>query len=158
MNAPMAHKEEAAERPVATNRKARHEYAILDTIEAGLVLTGTEVKSLRQGNANLAEGFARITGGEAWLEGVHVSPYKQGSNANVDPLRKRKLLLHRREIRKLQSRLSETGVTLIPLKLYFSKNVAKVQIGICRGKRAYDKRQAIAKRESDRALRRMIRR
>jgi SsrA-binding protein len=159
MNAPVGQKEEKeAERPVATNRKARHEYAVLDTIEAGVVLTGTEVKSLRQGNANLAEGYARIAGGEAWLEGVHVSPYKQGSDANVDPLRKRKLLLHRREIRKLQAWLTETGITLIPLKLYFRKNVAKIQLGVCKGKRAYDKRQAIAKRESDRALRRMIRR
>ena len=154
----MAHKEEPAERPVATNRKARHEYAVLETIEAGLVLTGTEVKSLRQGNANLADGFAHIARGEVWLEGVHVSPYKQGSNANVDPLRRRKLLLHHREIRKLQGRLTETGITLIPLKIYFTKNVAKVQLGLCRGKRAYDKRQAIAKRESERALRRMIRR
>lgn len=158
MNAPMAQKEEAAERPVATNRKARHEYAVLETIEAGLVLTGTEVKSLRQGNVNLADGFARIVRGELWLEGVHVSPYKQGSTANADPLRKRKLLVHRREIRKLQSRMTETGIALIPLKLYFTRNVAKVQLGICRGKRAYDKRQAIAKRESERALRRMIRR
>jgi len=154
----MAHKEEAAERPVATNRKARHEYAVLDTIEAGLVLTGTEVKSIRQGNVNLADGFARMDRGEVWLEGVHISPYKQGSIANVDPVRKRKLLLHRREIRKLQSRLTETGVTLVPLKLYFKGNVAKVQLGLCRGKRAYDKRQAIAKREADRSLRRMIRR
>lgn len=154
----MAHKEEAAERPVATNRKARHEYAVLDTIEAGLVLTGTEVKSIRQGNVNLADGFARMDRGEVWLEGVHISPYKQGSNANVDPVRKRKLLLHRREIRKLQPRLTETGVTLVPLSLYFKGNVAKVQLGLCRGKRAYDKRQAIAKREADRSLRRMIRR
>lgn len=154
----MAHKEEEAGRPVATNRKARHEYAVLDTIEAGLVLTGTEVKSIRQGNVNLADGFARMDRGEVWLEGVHISPYKQGSNANVDPVRKRKLLLHRREIRKLQSRLTETGVTLVPLSLYFKGNVAKVQLGLCRGKRAYDKRQAIAKREADRSLRRMIRR
>ena len=154
----MAKKEETTQRPVATNRKARHEYAVLETIEAGLVLKGTEVNSLRQGNANLAEGYARVAGGEVWLEGVHVSPYKQGSDANVDPLRRRKLLLHRREIRKLQARVAEAGVTLIPLKLYFRQNVAKIELGVCRGKRAYDKRQSIAKREADRALRRMIRR
>jgi SsrA-binding protein len=119
-----------------------------------LVLTGTEVKSLRQGNANIAEGFARITNGEVWLEGMHVSPYEQGSYANVDPLRIRKLLLHKKEIRRLVARSQEPGVTLIPLKVYFKKSNAKVQLGICKGKREYDRRQDIARREIERDLKR----
>jgi SsrA-binding protein len=150
----MAQQEEAGEKLVATNRKARHEYAVLDSVEAGLVLTGTEVKSLRQGNANIAEAFARITRGEVWLEGMHVSPYEQGSYANVDPLRIRKLLLHKKEIRRLLARCQEPGVTLIPLKVYFTKNVAKVQLGICKGKREYDRREDIARREIERDIKR----
>jgi SsrA-binding protein len=150
----MAQQEVAGEKVVATNRKARHEYAVLDSVEAGLVLTGTEVKSLRQGNANIAEGFARITKGEVWLEGMHVSPYEQGSYANVDPLRIRKLLLHKKEIRRLIARSQEPGITLIPLKVYFKKSTAKVQLGICKGKRAYDRRQDIARREIERDLKR----
>jgi SsrA-binding protein len=150
----MAKREESGEKPVATNRKARHEYAILDSIEAGVVLTGTEVKSLRQGNANIAEAFARITRGEVWLEGMHISPYEQGSYANVDPLRNRKLLLHRKEIRRLVARSQEPGITLIPLRVYFSKSHAKVQLGVCKGKRAYDRRQDIARREIERDLKR----
>jgi SsrA-binding protein len=148
-----ADQDDAGQKVVATNRKARHEYMVLDTVEAGLVLTGTEVKSFRLGTINLTEGFARIKNGEVWLEGVHVSPYKQGSYANVDPLRDRKLLLHRKEIRRLFARLSEKGVTLIPLKVYFKKNVAKVLLGICRGKREYDKRQDLAKRDAEREMR-----
>jgi SsrA-binding protein len=150
----MAHQEDAGEKVVATNRKARHEYTILDSFEAGLVLTGTEVKSLRQGNANIAEAFARITRGEVWLEGMHISPYEQGSFANVDPLRVRKLLLHKKEIRRLIARIQEPGVTLIALKAYFRKSTAKVQLGICKGKRAYDRRQDIARREIERDLKR----
>ena len=150
----MAQQEEAGEKVVATNRKARHDYAVLDFVEAGLVLTGTEVKSLRQGNANIAEGYARITKGEVWLEGMHVSPYEQGSYANVDPLRIRKLLLHKKEIRRLIARTQEPGVTLIPLKVYFKKSTAKVLLGICKGKRAYDRRQDIARREIERDLKR----
>jgi SsrA-binding protein len=150
----MAHQEEAGETVVATNRKARHEYTVLESIEAGLVLTGTEVKSLRQGNANIAEAFARVTGGEVWLEGMHVSPYEQGSYANADPLRIRKLLLHKKEIRRLLARSQEPGVTLIPLKVYFKKSVAKVLLGICKGKRAYDRREDIARREIERDLKR----
>jgi SsrA-binding protein len=149
----MVDQDDAGQKVVATNRKARHEYMVLDTVEAGLVLTGTEVKSLRLGTINLTEGFARIKNGEVWLEGVHVSPYKQGSYANVDPLRDRKLLLHRKEIRRLFARLSEKSVTLIPLKVYFKKNVAKVLLGICRGKREYDKRQDLAKRDAEREMR-----
>jgi SsrA-binding protein len=143
---------------VATNRKARHEYHILDTLEAGLALTGNEVKSLRQGGATLTDGYARINRGELWLLGVHVSPYKQGSITNTDPLRERKLLVHRQELRRLQSTLTDKGITLIPLRVYFKKNLAKVELGVCRGKRAYDKRQAIARREAERDLQRAHRR
>jgi SsrA-binding protein len=150
----MAKREESGEKVVATNRKARHEYAVLDSLEAGVVLTGTEVKSLRQGNANIAEAFARITRGEVWLEGMHISPYEQGSYANVDPLRVRKLLLHKKEIRRLLARSQEPGVTLIPLRLYFVKSNAKVLLGICKGKRAYDRREDIARREIERDLKR----
>ena len=154
----MADKEGTAERVVATNRKARHNYTVLDTLEAGLVLTGTEVKSIRQANVNLAEGYAHIKGNEVWLIGVHVSPYKQGTISNVDPLRERKLLLHRKEIRRLLSQTSEKGVTLIPLKIFFKANKAKLLLGICRGKREYDRRHDIAKREAERSIRRMLRR
>jgi SsrA-binding protein len=151
----MGQQEEAGDKVVATNRKARHEYAVLDSLEAGLVLTGTEVKSLRQGNANIAESFARVTRGEVWLEGMHISPYEQGSYANVNPLRNRKLLLHKKEIRKLVARSQEPGVTLIPLKVYFNKkSVAKVQLGVCKGKREYDRRQDIARREIERDIKR----
>jgi SsrA-binding protein len=146
------------ERVIATNRKARHNYTVLDTLEAGLVLMGTEVKSLRQANVNLAEGYAQIKGNEVWLVGVHISPYKQGNISNVDPLRERKLLLHRKEIRRLLSLTSEKGVTLIPLKLFFKGNKAKLVLGVCRGKREYDRRHDIAKREAERSIRRMLRR
>lgn len=142
-------------RVVATNRKARHDYTVLETIEAGIVLTGTEVKSLRQGNANLTDSYAMVKNGEVWLLGTHVSPYERGSYSNVNPRRDRKLLLHRKEIRKLAGRSSETGVTLIPLRLYFtSTNIAKVLLGVCRGKREYDRRQDIAERETRRDIRR----
>lgn len=150
----MAEREEKAGRVVTTNRKARHEYFILDSIEAGIVLTGTEVKSLRQGGASIADGYADIVNGEVWLHGVHISPYEQGSYANVDPLRKRKLLLHVKEIRRLAGRLSQRGLTLIPLKIYFKKSVAKIELGLGQGKRAYDKRQDIARRETERSLKR----
>jgi SsrA-binding protein len=154
----MPDKEGTGERVVATNRKARHNYSVLDTLEAGLVLRGTEVKSLRQANVNLAEGYAQIKGNEVWLVGVHISPYKQGNISNVDPLRERKLLLHKKEIRRLLTQTSEKGVTLIPLKIFFKGNKAKLVLGICRGKRQYDRRQEIAKRDADRSIRRMLRR
>ncbi|MBK7257981.1 MAG: SsrA-binding protein SmpB [Ignavibacteriae bacterium] len=150
----MAKKETAEDRAVATNRKARHEYVVLDSFEAGIVLTGTEVKSLRLGNANIAEAWAQIKNGEVWLNDMHVSPYEQGSYANVDPLRKRKLLLHRKEIRKINGRLGEAGLTLVPLKVYFHNRHAKVLIGICRGKREHDRRDDIARREAERDIRR----
>ena len=152
----MAEREESQETPVTTNRKARHEYAVLDTYETGIVLTGTEVKSLRQGNANLADSYALLKNGEVWLHGMHVSPYAHGSYSNVDPLRRRKLLLHKKEIRKIASRLREKGLALVPLKLYFFHGLAKIQLGVCRGKREYDKRQDIAKREAERSIRRHL--
>ena len=152
----MAGKEETGEKLVATNRKARHEYTILDSYETGIVLTGTEVKSLRQGSANLVDGYAMIKDGELWLFGMHISPYEHGSTSNVDPLRRRKLLVHRNELRKIAGRLQDKGLTLIPLKIYFTHGIAKLQLGVCRGKREFDKRQDIARREAERAIRRHI--
>ncbi len=150
----MAPQEAADEKVVSTNRKARHEYSVLETYETGIVLTGTEVKSLRLGNANIAEAYAQVKNGEVWVLGMHISPYQQGSYANVDPIRKRKLLLHRKEIRKIIARTGEPGITLIPLRIHFRKNIAKVLLGICRGKRAHDRRDDIARRESERDIRR----
>jgi SsrA-binding protein len=144
---------------VAQNRKARHDYHIDDTYEAGLVLTGTEVKSLRAGRASLVDGFAEVNGGELWLQGVHIPEYTQGTWTNHEPRRARKLLLHRQEIDRLSSRVQERGLTLVPLALYFKDGRAKVEIGVGRGKKAYDKRQSLAKREADReAARAMARR
>ena len=143
---------------VAQNRKASHDYAILDTVEAGLVLAGTEVKSLRTGKASLQESWATIENGEAWVMQLHIPPYEQGNRGNLDPVRKRKLLLHRREIEKLRKALEQKGHTLVPLKLYFTKGRAKLLLGVGRGKKSHDKREAIAerdaKREMDRARRR----
>jgi SsrA-binding protein len=150
----MAVQDESGEKVVTTNRKARHEYIILDTYEAGIVLKGTEVKSLRQGNANLTDGHAELKNGEVWLYGMHINPYEQGSYANVDPVRHRKLLLHKNEIRKLFTSTNEKGFTLIPLKVYFKKSHAKVLLGVCKGKKAYDKRHDIARRDAERDLRR----
>ena len=143
---------------VAQNRKASHDYAILDTVEAGLVLAGTEVKSLRTGKASLQESWATIENGEAWVMQLHIPPYEQGNRWNLDPVRKRKLLLHRSEIEKLRKALEQKGHTLVPLKLYFTKGRAKLLLGVGRGKNSHDKREAIAerdaKREMDRARRR----
>ena len=150
----MGVQEESGERVVTTNRKARHEYFVLDSFEAGIVLKGTEVKSLRQGNANLSDGYAVIKNGEVWLFGMHISPYEHGNYANVDPLRNRKLLLHKKEIRKLIGRTAEQGVTLVPLKVYFKNHHAKVLLGVCKGKKEYDKRHDIARREAERDIRR----
>ncbi len=150
----MADKEDSGEKLVTTNRKARYDYTILDTYEAGLVLKGTEVKSLRQGKANLTDGYALLKDGEFWLMGMHISPYEQGSFSNVDPVRTRKLLLHKSEIRKLAPKLVQKGLTLVPLKVYFKNNVAKILIGVAQGKKSYDKRAAIAEREVKRDLRR----
>ena len=144
--------ESSAIKIIVQNRKARRDYEILDTYEAGLSLTGTEVKSLRQGKANLKDSYARVENGEAYLHKVHISEYTQGNQFNHDPERKRKLLLHRHEISRLRVRTEERGLTLIPLKLYFKKGKAKVELGLARGKRAYDKRQTIARRDAQREL------
>ncbi len=135
---------------IAQNRKARHDYHIDDTVEAGLVLVGTEVKSLRQGRASLADGFAEIDGGEAWLHNVHIPEYSQGTWTNHSARRKRKLLLNRHAIDKLERKVSEKGFTLVPLALYFKDGRAKVELGVARGKKAYDKRHAIAERTANR--------
>ena len=128
---------------VATNRKARHEYAIEDTLEAGIALTGTEVKSLRDRRCSLQEGYAVIRDGTVTLKGVHIAPYKQAASYNVDPLRERQLLLNRREIRKLTVKLQERGYTLVPLSVYFKRGRAKVELGLAKGKTTYDKRQKL---------------
>ena len=141
---------------VAQNRKARHDYHIDDTLEAGLVLTGTEVKSLRAGRASLVDGFADVDDGEMWLKGVHIPEYTEGTWTNHEPRRPRKLLLHRQEIDRLAGRVRERGLTLVPLALYFKDGRAKVEIGVGRGKRSYDKRQSIAKREADREAARAV--
>ncbi|MCK8676698.1 MULTISPECIES: SsrA-binding protein SmpB [Streptomyces] len=141
---------------VAQNKKARHDYHILDTYECGLVLTGTEVKSLRQGRASLADGFVQIDGNEAWLHNVHVPEYAQGTWTNHSARRKRKLLLHRAEIDKLESKSQETGHTIVPLALYFKDGRAKVEIALAKGKKEFDKRQTLRekqdRRETDRAV------
>ena len=139
---------------IAQNRRARHDYQIEDTYEAGLVLTGTEVKSLRAGRANLTDGYAHIRDGEVWLEGVHIPEYVLGTWTNHAARRPRKLLLHRREIGKLIGKTNEPGRTLIPLALYFKDGKAKVEIAVARGKRSYDKRQDIAKRDALREMER----
>ena len=142
------------EKTVVTNRKARHEYEILDQVEAGLVLLGSEVKSLRSGRANLADSYARVIKGEVWVIGMHISTYQEATSQNHDPLRDRKLLLHRSEIKKLTRRVNEKGFTLIPLRLYFRKNIAKLELGIVRGKRQYDKKVAIAQKDAKREMER----
>lgn len=141
---------------IAQNRKARHDFEILDTYEAGMVLTGTEVKSLRAGRANLTDGYATVDDGEVWLRGVHIPEYDQGTWTNHEPRRPRKLLLHRAEISKLIGKTRESGLTLIPLALYFSDGRAKVEIALARGRRSHDKRQAIAEREATREAQRAV--
>ncbi len=145
------------ERLVASNRRAHHAFEILETYEAGLVLRGTEVKALRDGRADLRESYARIQGNEAWLLGCHISPYAQGNRANHDPLRPRKLLLHRSEINRLLGRVMEKGWTLVPLRLYFKDGRAKVELGLGRGRKLLDKRQVIREREERREMDRAIR-
>jgi SsrA-binding protein len=135
---------------IAQNRKARHEYFIEDVFEAGLVLTGTEVKSLRAGRATLADAFADISDGEVWLHGAHIPEYLQGTWNNHAPRRKRKLLLHRTEIDRMASRVNERGLTVVPLSMYFKDGRAKVELGLAKGKRTYDKRQTLAKRDAER--------
>ena len=154
----MVSRVEGDEKVVAQNRRARHDYEILDTLEAGIVLSGTEVKSLRGGKASLAESYASIENDEAWVLQLHIPPYEQGNRFNPDPVRKRKLLLHRAEVDELERAVAQKGLTLIPLKLYFTRGRAKLLLGVARGKKTHDKRHAIAerdaKREMDRAKRR----
>ena len=144
------------EKIITTNRKARYEYEIIDKWETGIVLLGTEVKALRAGRANLKDSHANIKDGEIYLLNTHISPYSHGNLNNHDPLRIRKLLMHKKEIKKLIGKVEGKGLTLIPLKLYFKNGRAKVQLALARGKKLYDKRQDIAKRDSDRDLRRQL--
>ena len=146
---------ETGRKLIAQNRKARHDYAIEDTYEAGLVLTGTEVKSLRAGRASLVDAYARIRDGEVWLEGMHVPEYAEGTWTNHEPRRSRKLLLHRAEIERLIGKTKEGGSTLVPLSLYFKDGKAKVELALARGKRAYDKRTALAERDARREVERI---
>ena len=146
-----------ARKIIASNKKARHDYFIENTYEAGLVLTGTEIKSIRQGKVNLKESYARVENGEVFVYSMNISPYDHGNIYNVDPMRPRKLLLNRAEIRKIESVLQQQGLTLIPLSIYLNeKGMAKLEIGIARGKKLYDKRQDIAKRDASRNIDRII--
>ena len=142
---------------VATNRRARFEYEILDTYEAGLVLRGPEVKSLRAGKANLSDSYAIVRRGEAWLLNAHISPYEQANRENVESRRERKLLLHRSEIARLQGELADRGFTLVPTNLYFKDGRAKVELGLARGKKLHDKRETIRRREEEREVQRTLR-
>lgn len=142
---------------IAENRKARHDYFILESIEAGMVLKGTEVKSMRAGRVNLKDSFVFIQNNEAFIEGMHVSPYEQGNIFNVDPLRKRKLLLHKKEILKLRQKTQEQGLSIVPLKLYFKDGRVKAEIAVVRGKKLYDKRATEAKRTAEREIHRALR-
>lgn len=142
---------------IAENRKARHDYFILETLEAGIALKGTEVKSMRAGHANLKDSYIFIQNNEAFIEGMHVSPYEQGNIFNVDPLRKRKLLLHKKEILKLRAKTQEKGLGIVPLKLYFKDGHVKVEIAVVRGKKLYDKRATEAKRSAEREINRALR-
>jgi SsrA-binding protein len=143
-----------SDQTVALNRRAHHDYAIEQTLEAGIVLTGTEIKSIRAGRVNLAEAYARIERGEAWLIGAHIAPYEQGNRNNHEPTRTRKLLLHRDEIAELIGRTQANGQTLVPLRLYLHKGMAKLELGVARGKKTYDKRRTIAERDMRRELER----
>ena len=149
-------KRKTKDAPLAQNKKARHDYQILETLEAGLVLTGTEIKSVRERRINLKDGFAQIHNGEAWLMNVHISEYTQGNRFNHDPLRARKLLLHKKEIQKLTGQTSEKGITIVPLKVYLKHGFAKVLLGIAKGKHDYDKRETIKKRDQEREIRRTL--
>jgi SsrA-binding protein len=144
---------EKAQRIIADNRKALHDYHVIDTLEAGLVLLGTEVKAIREGSVNLRDSFARIERGEAWLENVHISPYSHTGYARHDERRQRKLLLHRHEIQKLTGRVAEKGLTLVPLRMYMKKGRVKVALALVKGKQARDKRETIRRREIDRETR-----
>jgi SsrA-binding protein len=143
---------ESGDRAIATNRRARHDYEILETVEAGLVLRGTEVKSLRDGLVNFKDSYASVRNGEGWLLGCHINPYSHGTDANHDPERDRKLLLHKKEIARLSGKISERGLTLVPLRLYFKGGRAKVELGLARGRKLHDKRSALREREVRREM------
>ncbi|WP_374007030.1 SsrA-binding protein SmpB [Leifsonia sp. LS-T14] len=147
---------ERGQKVVATNRRARHDYTIEDTFEAGLVLTGTEVKSLRLGRASLVDGYAFVDGGEAWLDAVHIPEYADGTWNNHAPRRKRKLLLHKAQILKIENKVKQGGYTIIPLSIYFNEGRAKVEIAVAKGKREYDKRQALRERQDNREAQRAM--
>jgi SsrA-binding protein len=147
---------EKGRKVIAQNRRARHDYTILDTYEAGVALMGTEVKSLREGRASMADAFANIDDGEVWLRGLHIPEYLRGSWTNHAPRRSRKLLLHRSEIDRLYGKIREGGLTLVPLSLYFNDGKVKCEIALARGKKDYDKRQDMAKRDADREMQRAI--
>lgn len=138
--------------PAVDNRRARHEFHILESMEAGIALTGTEIKSIRQGGISLNEAYARMRDGELWLLGMHVPPYKQGSFSNVDPNRPRKLLLHKEQIARLGGRAAEKGLTIVPLRLYFTRGKVKIEIGLAKGKKIWDKREAVTKRDVEREI------
>ena len=144
---------EKAQRTIAENRKARHDYHILDTWEAGVALLGTEVKSIREGRVNLRDSYARVDNGEVWMMNVHISPYSHRGSAAHEELRQRKLLLHRDEIRKMVGQVAEKGLTLVPLELYFKSGRVKVRLGLAKGKQAHDKRETLRRREVDRETR-----
>ena len=146
------------EKTIAKNRRAFHDYEILETYEAGIELTGTEVRSLRENNCQLTDCFALIRNGEVWLNNVHISPYSNGSIFNPDPDRRRKLLLHKKQIRYLDAKVAEKGLAIVPLKMYFNEDGrVKVELGLCKGKKTYDKRDAIAKRDAKREMERAVR-
>lgn len=147
---------EQGRKVVASNRKARHDYTILDTYEAGMALTGTEVKSLRAGRASLTDAFAEESNGEIFLRGMHIPEYTQGTWTNHEPRRVRKLLLNRDEIRKMQGKLRDDGITLIPLSVYFNNGYAKVELGVAKGKKSYDKRQDLAARDAQKEINRSM--
>ena len=142
------------EKVAATNRRARHDYAIEETYEAGMVLTGAEVKSLRNGKASLQESYARVTDGEVWIDNLHISPYSHASQRQPDPRRSRKLLLHRKEIERLVGKTQERGLTLVPMRIYFKRGMAKIELGLGRGKRQYEKREAKLEKEHRREMER----
>jgi SsrA-binding protein len=146
----------AGQRTVATNRRALRDYEILERLEAGIALTGSEVKSLRGGKGSLTESFARVRDGEVWLENMHIPPYEQGERRRYDPLRARKLLLHRGEIARLIGKSAERGLSLVPMRVYFAHGLAKVELGLGRGKREYEKRQSVAEREAQREIERAM--
>ncbi len=153
----MGSKGDPAQKTVVSNRRARHDFEILERFEAGIVLTGAEVKSLRGGRGSLAEAFARVRNGEVWLEGMHIPPYQHAMDkARYEPTRSRKLLLHRKEIERLIGKTAERGLALVPLRVYFTHGLAKVELGLGRGKRRFEKRQAIAEREHRREIERSM--